>query len=227
MTEAARRTLRRAVEDMIESWLWELANLAQNRIPDPVDHIEMRRMTFGSDLTMSLCRIGLGAGVPPEVLESGTVKAVQNAAQDYACLLNDVFSYQKEIQFEGDVHNTILVVQNFFNCDYATGLRVVVDLMHGRMRQFQHLVARELPVLCDDFGLDADVRAALHDHVRDMENWLSGILVWHRDCRRYREADLLENLRHDRRLLPQLRGLGTSAVRIFLPLGAPGSSRAS
>ena len=42
---------------MTESWLWELANQIQNRIPDPVDYVEMRRKTFGSDLTMSLSRL--------------------------------------------------------------------------------------------------------------------------------------------------------------------------
>jgi hypothetical protein len=45
---------RRAITDMTASWIWELGNQAQNRIPDPIDYIEMRRKTFGSDLTMSL-----------------------------------------------------------------------------------------------------------------------------------------------------------------------------
>ena len=41
--------MRHHVEVMLESWLWELANQIQNRIPDPVDYIEMRRLTFGAD----------------------------------------------------------------------------------------------------------------------------------------------------------------------------------
>lgn len=54
MTPEARSRFRAAVESMTASWLWELANQAQNRIPDPVDYLEMRRRTFGSELTMSL-----------------------------------------------------------------------------------------------------------------------------------------------------------------------------
>ena len=95
---------------MTSSWLWELANQAQNRIPDPVDYVEMRRMTFGSDLTMSLCRLAHGQQVPPEIYRSGPLRSLENAAADYACLLNDVFSYQKEIEYEGEVHNGVLVV---------------------------------------------------------------------------------------------------------------------
>lgn len=101
MTPEQRRPLRTAVDTMTESWVWELSNQIQNRVPDPVDYLEMRRATFGSDLTLGLCRAGHGPAVPPEVYRTGPVRSLENAAIDFACLLNDVFSYQKEIEFEG------------------------------------------------------------------------------------------------------------------------------
>jgi germacradienol/geosmin synthase len=213
-----RQAFRKSVEDMTASWLWELANQAQNRIPDPVDYMEMRRHTFGSDMTMSLSRIGLGSSVPREIYRSGPMRSLENAAQDYACLMNDVFSYQKEVEFEGEVHNGVLVVQNFFNCDYPTGLRIIDDLMKSRMRQFQHVVANELPVLYDDFDLDDEARKVLGGYVKDLENWLAGILIWHDGCHRYREEDLIEDRAGVTRWLPPaLTGPGTSAARIQLP----------
>ncbi|AXG79087.1 germacradienol/geosmin synthase [Streptomyces paludis] len=217
MEPEARRTFRTAVEEMTASWLWELANQAQNRIPDPVDYIEMRRRTFGSDMTMSLSRLSHGKRVPPEIYRTGPMRSLENAAQDYACLLNDVFSYQKEIEFEGEVHNGVLVVQNFFNCDYPTALRIIDDLMNGRMRQFQHVVAHELPALYDDFALDADARAVLDGYVAELENWLSGILNWHHGCKRYKEHELLEDRARIKGWLPPVpNGLGTSAARTRL-----------
>ncbi|MBA0054206.1 germacradienol/geosmin synthase [Streptomyces sp. AJS327] len=193
MEPPARRAFRASIESMTESWLWELANQAQHRIPDPVDYLEMRRFTFGSDLTMSLCRLRHGSRLSPEVYRSGPVRSLENAAADYAALLNDVFSYQKEIEFEGEVHNAVLVVQNFFDCDYPTALAMTGDLMAGRMSQFQHVAAHELPVLCEDLELDEEARSALRGYVKDLENWLSAILVWHRECRRYTEEDLLRH----------------------------------
>ncbi|OEV08701.1 Geosmin synthase, partial [Streptomyces nanshensis] len=213
MTPDARHALRRAIQDMTESWLWELANQAQNRIPDPVDYIEMRRLTFGSDLTMSLCRLSHSGRIPPEIYRSGPMRSLENAAADYAALLNDVFSYQKEIEYEGEMHNGILVVQNFFDCDYPAALAVVDDLMTSRMRQFQHVAAHELPVLYDDFGLDARARGTLASYVTDLENWLSGIKVWHEGCRRYREEDL-RHAPDPQRRPGALTGLGTAAARI-------------
>ncbi|MEU6367931.1 germacradienol/geosmin synthase Cyc2 [Streptomyces sp. NPDC046931] len=190
MTPDQRRTLRAAVDTMTESWLWELSNQLQNRIPDPVDYLEMRRATFGADLTKNLCRMGHGPQVPPEVYGSGTVRALENAAIDYAMLTNDVFSYQKEIQYEGEIHNAVLVVQSFFGCDYPTAVRIVGDLMNQRMRQFQHVAAQELPVLYEDFALSREARAVLDGYVVELQNYMSGILNWHRGCHRYGAADL-------------------------------------
>jgi germacradienol/geosmin synthase len=190
MTPDERRTLRTAVDSMTESWVWELSNQLQNRIPDPVDYLEMRRATFGSDLTLSLCRMGQGPAVPPEVYASGPVRSLENAAIDYACLLNDVFSYQKEIEFEGEIHNAILVVQNFFGCDYPAALGVVHDLMTQRMQQFEHVVAHELPVLYDDFDLSAEAREAMGGYVGDLQNWMAGILNWHQVVDRYKDSYL-------------------------------------
>ncbi|GHF47352.1 germacradienol/geosmin synthase Cyc2 [Streptomyces griseosporeus] len=186
MTLEQRRSVKASVDVMTESWVWELSNQIQNRIPDPVDYLEMRRQTFGSDLTLSLCRMGHGPDVPPEVYASGPVTSLETAAMDYACLLNDIFSYQKEIEYEGEIHNAILVVQNFFGCDYPQALGVVHDLTTQRMQQFEHVVAHELPVLYDDLGLSAEARAAMHGYVADLRNWLAGILNWHRSVDRYR-----------------------------------------
>ncbi|MER8182996.1 terpene synthase family protein [Kitasatospora sp. NPDC094015] len=228
LTLEQRRRFRRTIEDMTASWLWELANQAQNRIPDPVDYLEMRRATFGSDLTMSLCRLRHGNEVPPEVYRSGPMRSLENAAADYACLVNDVFSYQKEIEYEGEFHNGVRVVENFFDCDYPTALAMVHDLMTSRMRQFQHVAENELPLLYEGFELGPEAREVLDGYVRELENWLSGILKWHRDCRRYGEADLIRHFGAGGpdgagavagdRFAP--RGLGTSAARIVELIGA-------
>ncbi|WP_043265353.1 terpene synthase family protein [Streptomyces sp. CT34] len=219
MTPDARATFKAAIDSMTASWLWELDNQVLHRIPDPVDYIEMRRATSGSGLAMTLSRLGHGRTVPPEIHRSGPMRSLENAAADYTGLLNDVFSYRKEIEYEGEVHNGILVVQNFFDVDHPTALAIVHDLMTSRMREFQHVAASQLPILYDDFNLSAEARTALDGYVRELENRLAGTLTWHRDSRRYRE----EYLRH-RPGTPGWTGgptgLGTSAARIAVGVGA-------
>ena len=190
MDRPSREAFRTAVEVMIDSWLWELDNQRVNRIPDPVDYVEMRRRTFGSDMTMSLSRISHGRSVPPEIYRTRTIQAIENSAADYACLLNDLYSYHKEIEYEGELHNAILVVRNFLDCDQERAVDVVVNLANARMAQFQHVVADELPALFEQFELDDTARQVLHGYVAELENWMSGIWAWHEGCRRYDEDSL-------------------------------------
>jgi germacradienol/geosmin synthase len=215
MAPPARATFRQAIVAMIDSWLWELANQAMNRVPDPIDYIEMRRKTFGSDLTMSLARLSHGRTVPPEIYRTRPIRNLENSAADAACLTNDIFSYQKEIQFEGEVHNCILVVQNFLDCDRDRALRVTVDLYTARMKQFEHIVATELPTLFDEYELDDDARAGMLAYVEELKHWLAGILRWHDGCHRYEESELRYHQ------TPEIRpftgapvGLGTAATRL-------------
>lgn len=231
MAPGARETFRGTVEVMIDSWLWELANQAQNRIPDPIDYIEMRRATFGSDLTMSLARLARLAQeqtVPPEIYRTRPIQALENAAADYACLLNDVFSYQKEIQFEGEIHNCVLVVENFLDCDRERALAVVNDLMTSRIRQFEHIVAHELPALFDSFALDASARQALLGYARELQNWLAGILRWHEGTHRYEESELRYHPAAGVRPFGGPTGLGTSSAHVRpRPAAAAGAAGAA
>lgn len=221
MPPHGRRALRTAVEDMTASWLWELNNQAMNRIPDPVDYIEMRRKTFGSDMTMSLARLATADIVPPELYETRVMHEMETAAQDYAALTNDLFSYQKEIEFEGEVHNLVLVVENFLGVDRLRARDVVADLMTERMRQFEHLVEVGLPALFVEHDLDDEVRSALTRYADDLKEWMSGILEWHRRCVRYTDAELRRHHRSPETLNSLLfmpTGLGAAAVRA--PLAA-------
>jgi germacradienol/geosmin synthase len=190
MAPAARKQFRVAVEKMFDSWAWELANRIQRRIPDPVDYVEMRRSTFGSDMTMGLARIAHGNLVPDEVYQTRTMRQLDNAAQDYACFTNDMFSYQKEIQYEGEMHNMVFVLENFLGCDRERARDLVAGLMAERMRQFEHIVAVELPDMFEQFELDDVVRVVLTGYASELQDWMSGILEWHRKCVRYQESAL-------------------------------------
>ncbi len=212
MTIDQRGQFRRGVEDMTASWLWELANHIQHRIPDPVDYVEMRRKTFGSDLTMSLARITQAGEIPPELFHTRVMRGLENSAQDYACLLNDIFSYQKEIEFEGELHNCVLVIQKFLDIDHRQSVSVVNDLMTSRLLQFRHIIATELPVLVDDFNLNADAREALDAYVVGLQDWVAGILDWHMLTGRYGESALRRRYRTAPQRFGGPTGLGTSAA---------------
>ena len=219
MSMDAKRIFRRGVEEMTASWAWEVANEIQNRVPDPVDYVEMRRKSFGSELTVNQSRLTNLDVVPASVFQSRPLRNLENSAMDYGCFVNDLFSYQKEIEFEGELHNMVLVVENFLDVDRRRAVGIVNELMTARMCQFERIVAEELPVLCQDLGLDQETGQAVLDHATALQNWMSAVLEWHRRTSRY----VPSNLRH--RLAPgqsigALSGLGTSAARFASLAGA-------
>ncbi|GAA3308094.1 hypothetical protein GCM10020219_008370 [Nonomuraea dietziae] len=133
-------------------------------------------------------------------------------------MLNDLFSYQKEIEYEGELHNMVLVVQTFFDCDLPRAAELVGSLMTARMRQFQKVAELDLPALLDDMDADARLRASVADYVAELGDWMAAILRWHRECRRYDEATL-----KGARWVPGPTGLGTAGTRIGTLLGRTAS----
>jgi germacradienol/geosmin synthase len=190
MTAGEKRWIRGAVTEMTESWLWELAGEILHRIPDPVDCVEMRRATFGSKLTMAMAQIGPGRSLPPEVREAKAMRIMEDTASDYACLLNDIFSYQKEVEFEGERHNSVLAVQNFFSCTRDQAVGIVNDLMTERMRQFEHIVAVGLPALCEEHQLGLTASEAVFRRATELQDWMAAIANWHASTPRYTESGL-------------------------------------
>ncbi|MFJ8162846.1 germacradienol/geosmin synthase [Streptomyces sp. NPDC096136] len=217
MAPDVRAEFRATVADVLESWVWEVENRAHHRVPDPVDYAEMRRRTFGTQLTMYMCRLGHeGRGIPDEIYRSGTIRSLENAAADIGCLMNDIFSYQKDVEIDGDMHNHLVVTRNFFDIGYPQALHICHSLMERRVEEFQHIVATQLPRLCDDRKLDAAARAGLDAYAGELRDWLAGILNWHLKAQRYREEDLRRQ--GDGLSTAVLSGgFGMAAARIGLP----------
>jgi germacradienol/geosmin synthase len=223
---------RAGVQRLISSWIWELQNHIENRIPDPVDYIEMRRETLRGRLSVDLARLAGPDVLPPALLSTRPMQQLEHAAQDYGVLANDIFSYQKEVEFEGELHNGVLVVEKFLRIDRDRAVAVIADLMNVRLAQFEHIVAAEVPVLAETFELDSSQRPALAARVMSMQDWIAGILEWHQHVARsrYGESALRDRAQRgaigERGRLVGVGGLGTSAMQLtsHVGKGVPGTS---
>lgn len=208
----ARQQFRKVVDGLFESWIWELGNRTQNRIPDMIDYVEMRRKTSGADFMLVFIRSVHGNGILPEIYNSRTLQELNNAAGDHVYLINDLVSYQKEIEFEGDLHNMVLVIQNFTGCDQNQAIAHVNNLMTARLKQFEYIVSFDLPRLFDDFQVDARSRAHVLSYVEELKHLMYASLEWHTQVMRYKEPQLR---RIQQPSLGASLGLGTSAVRVL------------
>jgi germacradienol/geosmin synthase len=141
--------------------------------------------------------------VPEEIRRTRVTRQLERAAQDYAGFTNDLFSYQKEIQYENDVHNLVFVLERFLGTDRLIARELVARLMADRMRQFEWIAEVDLPALCDQHQLADPVRRQLFDYAERLKDWMTGILEWHVQCVRYTPAGLRERF-----AAPARSGLG-------------------
>ncbi len=210
MSPETRQQMDCAIRETLESWVWQLNNQIQNRIPDPIDYIETRIKTFGFDIVMLLTN---SDKTPPKLYETEAVRSLYNAAGNVVCLANDIISYQKEMESEGILLNGVLVVQHFLDCDAAQAIQVVNKLITARVREFQHIVANELPALCDDFALDIGDREKLFSYVEQLKFVMSGLLKWYLVTSYYQESEFGRDP-SPRELFNVPTKLGFSAARI-------------
>ena len=180
-----RRWFAGSVKGIVESFQWEILNLIQNRIPDPVDYIEMRRQTCGAELTALFIHYILSLRMPSEVYFSRPMRGLIDAYLEWQGLLNDIFSYQKEIEQEGEFHNGVLIIQRFLDCDLPQAVTLTNGLVTSQLCHFEHVAATELPALLDELGLDEASRENIGRYVRDLQECIAGFLQAHAVSVRY------------------------------------------
>ncbi|MEC3916265.1 terpene synthase family protein [Nocardia sp. CDC160] len=187
-----RNRLRAALIELFEGWEYVLENEVRQRMPDPVDYLEIRRLTSGGPLFRALDTPSAPEAVPgiADLGDASIVRQLENSAHDYAALANDLYSYQKEIEYDRELHNLVYLTQSFLGCSRENAANIVVDLANERARQFEFIVREQLPAFFDDYHLSEDMRAAMLAHVDRLRNHMAGNAYWHAHTARYAERTL-------------------------------------
>lgn len=179
MSENWRRWFSGALMGTFRGLLWKIFNFIENRIPDPVDYIEMRRQTCGGRHFLLLIHYVFSLDIRPEIHNARPMCALIESLLDWDGLFNDVFSYRKEIECEGRVHNGVVVIQRFLGCDLQQAVNVVNDLATSQLRHFEHIIANELPDFITESGLDVADRENIDRYVHGLQDWIGGYFQIH------------------------------------------------
>lgn len=185
-----RKHLRAALLRLIEAWQWRLDNEIRGRICDPVDYLEMRRVAFGGPLVAVLAGAGpLGAALD----DTSVLRQLENSAFDHAALVNDLYSYTKEIRDDGERHNLVYLTQSFLGCPAESARDIVVDLAQERLCQFRRLEREQLPAFFAAGGLSGEQRRAVLARLHRLRDYVAGNLAWHTTGGRYDDAAAQRN----------------------------------
>lgn len=224
-----RRWFSATIQEICGSFLWETFNLIQNRIPDPVDYVEMRRWTSGAEIAELMIHYQMGLRMPAEIHDARIMRTMIEAFLDWHGLLNDIFSYQREIEQESEIHNGVLIIQRFLGCDLRQAVALTNDLVSSQLRHFEHVAAVKLPTLLDEAGSDSACREEIDRYFRALQDCVAGLFEGHMVSVRYElttrpqaTSDVVaaDGISSTRMRPPSMRpplsgpaGLGTTAAR--------------
>ena len=110
-----------STKNLLDESLWELANINEGRVPNPVEYVEMRRKVGGAPWSANLVEHAAGAEVPAQIAATRPMQVLRDTFSDGVHLRNDLFSYQREVEDEGELNNGVLVFERFLGCGHTAG----------------------------------------------------------------------------------------------------------
>lgn len=96
-----RRRFAVTTQALLEESRWELANITEGRIANPIEYIEMRRKVGGAPWSANLVEHAVRAEVPAELAATRPLCVLRDTFSDGVHLRNDIFSYEREVREEG------------------------------------------------------------------------------------------------------------------------------
>ena len=192
---------------MVESLL-ELDNIDLGRIANPIEYMQMRRKVGGAPWSANLVEYAAGAEIPDVIAGSRPMRVLSDTFADAVHLRNDLFSYQREVQEEGENANAVLVFERFLECSTQDAADLVNELLTSRLQQFDNTALIEVPALLAEHGLAAHGVGA---YIKGLQDWQAGGHEWHARSSRYTNEGATG--------LGRPTGLGTSASRISFSPG--------
>ena len=71
-----------STKNLLDESLWELANINEGRVPNPVEYVEMRRKVGGAPWSANLVEHAAGAEVPAEIAATRPMQVLRDTFSD-------------------------------------------------------------------------------------------------------------------------------------------------
>jgi len=193
---------------MIES-MWELNNIDIGRIANPIEYVQMRRRVGGAPWSANLVEFASDAEVPERLAHTRPLEVLSDTFSDGVHLRNDLFSYQREVQEEGENSNAVLVFERFFDCATQEAAELVNDLLTSRVQQFENTALTQIPALFLEHQVLPDEQARVAAYAKGLQDWQAGGHEWHARSSRYMNEGAVSGTPD---ILGGPTGLGTASL---------------
>lgn len=162
-------------------------------------YLTVREFDGGMYTVMDFIEFTGGFHLPDEVVQQPVIADLRACTVNIGGLMNDLFSYHKEVVVNGQRFNLVNVVMETRRCGFAEAVDHAVRLLNDITASFLDQAGR-LPVYTDS-ALNAHVSA----YVRGLYDQVLATYHWQMSTDRYRSTDSP---------FPQLRGCAPSTPTI-------------
>ena len=181
-----------ATKHLLDESDWELRNINADRVANPIEYIEMRRKVGGAPWSAHLVEHANFVEVPDRISDSRPMRVLKESFADAVHLRNDLFSYDREVNDEGELSNCVLVLERFLDITTQEAADLTNEVLTSRIYQFENTTLTELPMLFLEFGISPVEQQAVALYVKGLQDWQSGGHEWHMRSSRYMNAGAAE-----------------------------------
>ncbi len=185
---AWRRRFSQSTKNLLDESDWELRNINADRVANPIEYIEMRRKVGGAPWSAHLVEHANFVEVPDRISDSRPLRVLKESFADAVHLRNDLFSYDREVNEEGELSNCVLVLERFLGIDTQAAADLTNEVLTSRIHQFENTALTELPILFVEHAIGPLEQQAVALYVKGLQDWQSGGHEWHMRSSRYMNA---------------------------------------
>lgn len=172
------------IEDYIRAVIQREVDLRKDKnvLLDVNSFLEIRLRDTGGLHTCQLIEFTKDAFLPPEVREHDQIKQLTWLAIAMASLVNDVFSYHKDVILEGSDFNLVKILMDIEGCSFDEAVDQSVQLVNSYAGQFL-----ELRQQLSKWGGEID--QVVEQYVDGLAEMMAGNVYWHATTNRYRSPE--------------------------------------
>lgn len=154
-----------------------------NGVPDIDRYIHLREYDSGMEPTLELLEMEMDAYLPVEVKAHPTIHELSVNTMRIGSLMNDLFSYYKEVIVNGQRFNLVQVLMESRKLSFDEAVHESILMLNNFTDTFLEL-EQQLP----DFG-DEDINHRVRLYVKGMRNAIIATYHWQMETNRYRSPD--------------------------------------
>ena len=185
MSHGWRRRARERIEECLSGNLRELRNFTMGHATDPIEYLELKRRTNPAPLAGCLAEYGRAAELPDAVADAPPMRSLIDTLNDASLLVNDIYSYPREVASDAEPANMVHVLRKFLGCDLQQAVDTTADLVRSRLDQFEHVADVEVPTMLEEYGLSPAESACVLEYIDVLRDSVPGWHEWFTRTARY------------------------------------------